>query len=80
MLDFIVSHAGDIANFVVILGPIAALFICIYRYLHSDNLKIRQDISEVNKNIQNAHSRIDAMGVRIDNLYNIMIEMLRGKK
>ncbi len=73
MFEYLCLHSGDIASVLTIIIAIGGMIFWSHRKLHADIQEIRDDV-------KHAHQRIDAMGVRIDNTYHIIMEFLLGKK
>ena len=69
---FLQHYTQEIMFFLTIVPPIVASIFWSHRKLHADIQEIRADV-------KSAHSRIDAMGQRIDGVYQVIMEMLRKK-
>jgi hypothetical protein len=69
-LYFIWDHLGEIASVVSIVGANWAVIMWSHRGLHDDIMAMKEDAKATNL-------RIDATGTRIDNLYNVMLGMLK---
>ncbi len=72
MIQFLTDHIAEIANVMAILIPIFALMTWSHRRLRAETKEIREDMKAMN-------IRIDAMGNRIDHLYQVMMGMLQKK-
>lgn len=69
MIDFISTHIGELASLFTVTSIILGALFLSHRRLHKDMMDIRDDTKA-------AHARIDAMGIRIDGIYDVIIKML----
>ncbi len=72
MIDYFMCHIGEVASMIVIVSTVVGMIRWSHNKLHADIMQIRDDVKQ-------AHSRIDAVGNRVDNLYNVMLMMLKEK-
>jgi len=67
---WLLEHSGEIAAIISIIVANGAVILWSHRGLHADIMTIKEDAKATNL-------RIDATGTRIDNLYNVMLGMLK---
>lgn len=70
MIEYILSHLGEIGSVLTIIISIMGAILWSHRKLHADIMEIRQDV-------RHAHDRIDSLGLRIDKQYVAFGEMQR---
>lgn len=73
MNEFIANHWGDIASIIVILSAIWGIMNHSTKKLHADFLELRED----NKRVA---MRMDGHAQRIDQLYQMFIQLVQEKK
>ena len=74
MLEFLTNHVAELANIMAILTPIVGFFIWVNRRLKIESGEIRKEMKEESRL---AREEMKAVNVRIDHLYQVMLEMLK---
>lgn len=72
LVYWFLNHIGEIASVITVIGANGAIILMSHRRLHADIMTIKEDAKVTNL-------RIDATGNRIDNLYNVMLGMLKNE-